>query len=926
MKIKLLLVTSLLFFNLNLLSQTISVPDENFEQALIDLGLDTNGLNGTILLSEAEAIDSLDIQDPLNNTLLPNVTEKIKSLEGIEAMVNLVSLEAGVNEISSVDFSKNSLLNNVFLNDNLLTSIDVSKNLALKRFGVMRNQITTIDVSMLVNLVDLFVHENLITSLDVTNNKELEWLYTTNNQLSTINLSKNTKLRRIDIYGNLLSAIDVSMLPDLEDFRVGYNQLTYLDVSKNSKLFSFSSNDNNLEVLNVKNGNNSNFTYFSANNNANLTCIQVDNVSFSNENWTLIDASVSFSTDCNIPATANIPDYNMKAALVADTTINTNEDSEIQVSEAEAFTGTLVLEALDIADLTGIEAFKNITGLNANDNNLTIIDLSNNTKLSYLSIDTNQLTALDITSLVNLESLYAGINQITEIDVTNNLSLKKLWLNINNLSALDISKNTELEELELDWNYDLLSIDFSNNLKLYRIHLWKTAISTIDVTQLLDLQRLYVSETNLKTIDISNNVKLYDFRSTDNPGIPTYDFSNNTALNRIDLSNSGVSDFDVSNNINLTQLLLGQNNLTTVDISKNILLQEVYLNNNKLENIDISKNTNVTKLFLNDNVLERAYLKNGNNTAIVEFDITNNANLSCIAVDDVTFSTNNWTSIDASVNFNTDCSAEWEVYTEDENFETALLAVAGLDSNKDGVITYEEAQEFTGDLDLSGQNITSVIGLEAFTNAASINISENSITDISSLLNGEAVILSSKRTGEKRSVAVDATIKVLNVANNLIESADLSLTTSITDFDISNNKLTYLNLKNNSNASLTTFSATGNPDLTCIQVDDVAIATANSNWQKDTIANYSTDCSSTLSNDSFLKENIVIYPNPTTSSIQISLSNSIQLQSVEIYNLMGKKLLQSKKELINVTTLSSGIYFLKISTDKGLLTQKIIKE
>jgi hypothetical protein len=928
MKTKILLFATLFFLSLNLFSQTIAIPDTNFEQALIDLGFDSNGLNGNILISEAQVIDSLNIQDPENNTLLPNVSAKIKSLQGIEAMANLVSLEAGINELTSIDLSQNTALTNLFLNDNQLTTIDVSNNTVLERFGIMRNQITTIEVSMLVNLVDLFVHENLISNLDVTNNKELEWLYTSNNQLSTINLSKNTKLRRIDIYGNLLTSIDVSMLVDLEDLRVGYNQITYLDVSKNSKLFAFSSNDNNLEALNVKNGNNSYFTYFSANNNANLTCIQVDDVSFSTTNWELIDTVANFNTDCNIPAPVSIPDYNMKTALVADNTINSNGDTEIQVSEAEAVTGTITLEALGIDNLTGIAAFKNITGLNVSENNLTTVDLSNNTKLSYLSIYTNQLTALDITSLTSLESLYAGSNQITEIDVTNNLLLKKLWLNINNLSALDISNNTDLEELELDWNYNLSAIDFSNNLKLYRIHLWKTAISTIDVTQLVDLQRLYVSETNLKTIDISNNIKLYDFRSTDNPEIPTYDFSNNTALNRIDLSNSDVSDVDVSKNINLTQLLLGQNNLRTVDISKNTLLQEVYLNNNKLENIDISKNTSVTKLFLNDNLLERAYLKNGNNTAIVEFDITNNANLSCIAVDDVTFSAINWTSIDESVNFNTNCGAEWEVYTEDENLETALLTVVGLDANSDGVITYEEAQEFTGDLDLSGQNIISVIGLEAFSNAASIDVSENSITDISSFLNGESVILSSKSTAEKRVVNRTGTgIKVLNVANNLIEKADISNITSIIDFDISNNKLTYLNLNNESNSSLTTFSAIGNPNLSCIQVDDVAIATANTNWQKDTTANYSTDCAAAaLSTDSFLKENIAIYPNPILSKIQISLSNSILLQSVEIYNLMGKKMLLSKKELINVEKFSTGVYFLKISTDKGVLIKKVIKD
>ena len=59
----------------------------------------------------------------------------------------------------------------------------------------------------------------------------------------------------------------------------------------------------------------------------------------------------------------NIPDLNFKAYLVGNSAINTNSDSEIQVSEATAFTGTINCNALGISNLTGIEAFTNITKL-----------------------------------------------------------------------------------------------------------------------------------------------------------------------------------------------------------------------------------------------------------------------------------------------------------------------------------------------------------------------------------------------------------------------------------------------------------------------------------------------------------------------------------------------------------------------------------
>ena len=59
----------------------------------------------------------------------------------------------------------------------------------------------------------------------------------------------------------------------------------------------------------------------------------------------------------------NIPDTNFKAYLVGNTGINTNADNEIQVTEAQAFSGYIICDGLGITDLTGIEEFTALTGL-----------------------------------------------------------------------------------------------------------------------------------------------------------------------------------------------------------------------------------------------------------------------------------------------------------------------------------------------------------------------------------------------------------------------------------------------------------------------------------------------------------------------------------------------------------------------------------
>ena len=67
----------------------------------------------------------------------------------------------------------------------------------------------------------------------------------------------------------------------------------------------------------------------------------------------------------------NIPDFNFKNYLLNNPTINTNSDTEISVAEAQAFTGTISATSLGITDLTGIEAFVNITTLEVYSNILT---------------------------------------------------------------------------------------------------------------------------------------------------------------------------------------------------------------------------------------------------------------------------------------------------------------------------------------------------------------------------------------------------------------------------------------------------------------------------------------------------------------------------------------------------------------------------
>jgi Leucine-rich repeat (LRR) protein len=148
----------------------------------------------------------------------------------------------------------------------------------------------------------------------------------------------------------------------------------------------------------------------------------------------------------------NIPDVNFKAYLVGNTAINTNGDNQIQVSEAAAFSGTIYCAYMNIADLTGIEAFTALTDLSCWDNQLTSLDVSQNTALTSLECSNNQLTSLDVSQNTALIELYCYSNQLTSLDVSQNTALTVLGCEGNQLTSLDISGATALTLLNCNYN------------------------------------------------------------------------------------------------------------------------------------------------------------------------------------------------------------------------------------------------------------------------------------------------------------------------------------------------------------------------------------------------------------------------------------------------------------------------------------------
>ena len=82
-----------------------------------------------------------------------------------------------------------------------------------------------------------------------------------------------------------------------------------------------------------------------------------------------------------------------------------------------------------------------------------------------------------------------------------------------------------------------------------------------------------------------------------------------------------------------------------------------------------------------------------------------------------------------------------------------------------------------------------------------------------------------------------------------------------------------------------------------------------------------------LGSDTNLSEIISVYPNPATDVLNIAIPSSVDVKSVSLFDVLGKK---SNVSLvngqINISDLAVGLYLLNVETTNGTLTQKVIKQ
>ena len=209
------------------------------------------------------------------------------------------------------------------------------------------------------------------------------------------------------------------------------------------------------------------------------------------------------------------------------------------------------LGSSSISSFQGIEYFTKLTTLHCYCNQLTSLDVSENTNLEELDCSTNQLTSLDLSKNTKLTYLNCYNNNLTSLDVTKNTELTILKCSFNSIASLDVTKNTELTYLDCNANHQITWLDVSKNTKLIELACSNNQLSRLDVSNNTKLKNLFCNYNNISNLYLSNNTELEVLNCVSNK-INQLNVSGNTKLETLECKKNCLTYLNLDNNRALT--------------------------------------------------------------------------------------------------------------------------------------------------------------------------------------------------------------------------------------------------------------------------------------------------------------------------------------------------------------------------------------
>ncbi len=849
-------------------AQIVNIPDVKFKAALLrasPANTVAKDLSGNYFRIDANRDREIQISEALAVSSL-FVSSQINDLTGISSFTNLTSLECFRNELTSLDVTSLINLTNLNCSQNQLTSLDLTPLVNLISLRCDGNEFISLDVSPLKNLTALSCTYNKLTFLDVTPLIKLTSLDCANNQLTTIDLTPLVNLTSLLCHNNKITSLDVTTLVNLTLFACSNNELSSIDLTTLVNLTELHCSSNRLTTLELKS--------------------LVNLINF----------------DCSL-----------------------NQ-----------------IVSLNLAPLVNLKSLY-CSGNRINSLNVTSLD-----NLQYIACDSNELTSLNLSTLINLKTLICSQNQLTSLDLSNQKNLGTLYCQDNNFTSLFL-KNTNI-----GYNEAIgfgLSLRFSGNVQYICVN----EKILFDVQRIIDLNGYTNSHVNTycsftpsgEYYSIEGNTKL-DFN---NSGCDVEDLIfPNLKFSISDGVKTGILISNIAGNYflpveegtqtitpileNLPYFIVSPTNtVVTFPTQTSPFTQDFCVTANGIHpDLEVATLPTTRARAGFDASYKIIYKNKGTNTQSGSVNlIFDDAVIDLVSASPVVSSqtVNNlsWSFVDlkpfetreiiVTVNVNSPTEIPAVNIGNTLDFTTTITSSATDETPADNTFTLN--QIVVGSFDPNDKTC-----LEGST------IPPSAVGKYVHYM----IRFENKGTAEAQNVVVKDMIDTskFDVSSLVVTQGSHSFVTRITE----TNKVEFifeninLPFDDATNDGYVAFKIKTKPSLV---VGDSFSNTASIYFDYNFPIVTNTATTSVLQNlgtpdfefDSYFK----IYPNPVKDILDIDVKKQIEVTSISIFNMLGQQILvipnaQQTKQ-IDVSSLKTGNYFIKMSTNKGISNARFIK-
>ena len=307
--------------------------------------------------------------------------------------------------------------------------------------------------------------------------------------------------------------------------------------------------------------------------------------------WTAVDDEVY------------IRDPKFKAALLATGdnggTIDKNGDGKISISEVNQVVALRVPSA-GITSLDGIELFKNITLLEAKENQLTTVHLESLTKLKQIDLTGNQLKGvLDFKKLVELEPANTKIfrggsnSAVQKVEVISESVANALNNSegTNKYTAGEVSAYIDFDPVVLGILTANSSIDANSDGKI-TVREAERYEGAIDITN--------ADVKSLKGLENFKNISVLKVSAPEGSTLTLTDkkfsLANLTKLTTLEVHRTNLEELQINNLPELKALYSNGGTLKTVSITQTPKLETLFLERNNLTSIPATFFVGLNKL------------------------------------------------------------------------------------------------------------------------------------------------------------------------------------------------------------------------------------------------------------------------------------------------------------------------------------------